>query len=193
MGQPIEDIKPSNSPAAPARAREEFKPLTRGATDFRGQPLIQATSRFHSVLPDVKRRYNEATTFDLPFQCSWNKSAGTISILGGTYQVGPSTINDVAPTEATAGDMAYLCIQQDADNAVVAVTPVVTSVSKDPTNLDIGGTFVEWSNVLLAEVVGTGDDAYLAQRRHGNFILTQWGIDGFVARWAETLVGSIPP
>lgn len=197
MGQPIA-ITASNSPASPAKAREEFQPITRGATDGvgRGNPLKGIPERYHKTRVQISRNEIPSTTISLPFQCAWNKAEGKISILGGTYQTGvDGAFVDVDPLEATTGTHAYLCVKQNSDGDVLDANTIleVVSEAKDPTNLDAGNDFTEWSNILLGEVIGTGDSAYFSQRRHGNFTLTLWDINGYVARWPETVIGSIPP
>lgn len=121
----------------------------------------------------------------LPFGASYNAETGEMTISGGWYQDGVSGTWTELASITSAGSFAYLCIQQDESNAIVEVKIETSSTAKDATNLDTGGEWVEWSNVLLAEVV----DGVTRQRRHGNFTITTWVINGYPARWTETVIG----
>lgn len=145
--------------------------------------------------PTVQTTVARSSSMLLPFSASWNKADGKIAVSGGTYQDGAGgAFHNVAEKTLTTGTKAYLCVKQTGDVNIdhENVSIVVTSTEKDPTNLDETSTFVEWSNILIAEVVGTGDSARLVQRMHGNIMLTHWAINGYAARWFETVIGGMP-
>lgn len=150
-----------------------------------------ATADNGGLYATQKRNYGidwmiPAESFSHPFHATLNGSS--ISLLGGAYQVGATGAWVTVPaTAASAGSFAYLVIVQDYTRAV---TSVYISVEASPLAAVViaGDPEVATSNVLLAEVVG----GEIIQRRHGNFTLGLWQIDGDVARWTETLVGGIP-
>lgn len=130
----------------------------------------------------------------LPLQASLEIRTGEIpyiSLAGGAYQVGATGEWVAIPeTEFTAGSFAYLLIEQDSGAAVTGVSIVIQSSAVSETLvLDSASPYhVTAAYVLLAEVVS----GVIVQRRHGNFTLGLWQIDGSVTRWPDAVVGSLP-
>lgn len=122
-----------------------------------------------------------------------------VFILGGWVQVGPAGEYKEIEEKKSSGTYVYLCIKQDVNGAVADmdtdITIEFTDTEKAATNLDATAEFVEWSNVLLAEVGTEVIDGVttnvVRQRRTGNFILTTWAIDGYAALWPDTTGGNI--
>jgi len=123
------------------------------------------------------------------FVCSYSKKTGTISVGDGSYQYPLGTNVDVKNHKG-AGIYAYAVIKQTAGGGLEKFTIEISSATKDPTNMSTDNSFVQFSNVLLAEVVGSGLDAKLAQRRIGNLSLIHRLINGAFCLWPETTGGS---
>jgi hypothetical protein len=136
---------------------------------------------------DVLARYQGKGKKSGSFICSY--SDGAISVGPGGYHV-LNTNTDVPKTDPQKGSFAYAVIQHGSAGTFGSFEIEVTSSAKDPTNLDSGGDYVEFSNVLLAEVVGTGDDAKFVQRREGNLSLVHQVIDGKLCLWPLCTGGS---
>lgn len=118
-----------------------------------------------------------------------------LSLLGGAYQVGADGAwVTIPPTVAMAGTKAYLVISQKADRSLADTNPVTVLVTTSTLDAVVVTPAADpdpetaVSNVLLAEVV----DGVLIQRRHGNFTLGLWQIDGDFVRWPATVAGTIP-
>lgn len=128
------------------------------------------------------------------FKCTFNLEEGSIAIGKGSYQYPIGTNVDVPGIAADVGKYAYACIKQASGGGLATGSDKfkleVTSTAKDAINMDAGDEFVEWSNILLAEVVGTGNNAKLIQRRVGNLSLIYRLINGKFCLWGETTVGS---
>ena len=107
-----------------------------------------------------------------PFTASINAD-GELTIAAGHYLV-VNTATYLDTTEPAAGDYAYLQIKHSSAGVLDATTPVALEVSASPglatTTLDIDDTYIEYSNILLAEVIGDGDETpyTVAQYRSGN-------------------------
>ena len=101
-----------------------------------------------------------------PFAVSLNAD-GELTIAAGHYLV-VNTATYLDTTEPAAGDYAYLQIKHSSAGVLDATTPVALEVSASPglaaTTLDIDDTYIEYSNILLAEVI---NDA-VTQYRSGN-------------------------
>jgi len=119
------------------------------------------------------------------FICSY--SDGSISVGPGGYHI---LNTDVPKTDPQKGNYVYAVIQHSSAGTFGSLEIEVTSNAKDPTNLDSGGNYVEFSNVLLAEVVGTGQDAKFVQRREGNLSLVHQVINGKIGLWPLCTGGS---
>jgi hypothetical protein len=113
----------------------------------------------------------------------------------GSYQYPVGTNVDVPATKAASGKYVYAVIKQVAAGGLATSSDKfkieITSVTKDATNRDATDEFVEWSNVLLGEVVASGKKARIIQRRVGNLYLTYRIINGSFCLWPET-TGGIP-
>lgn len=135
-----------------------------------------------------------AEKIDIPFDVSSSigeSEENLLSVLGGAWQEGATGAwTTIGATAATAGEFAYLVIEQDSDRAITSVSISIEATALDPVVVSGGGTAT--SNVLLAEMLTVGDETKVVQRRHGNFTIGLWQIDGDVVRWPETLVGTIP-
>lgn len=127
------------------------------------------------------------------FICSYSSSDGTIEVGPGSYQYPIGTNTDVKETDATAGKYVYAVIEQDDEGGLASFEIEVSSGTKDAVVMSSDGTFVEFSNVLLAEVVGSGDEAELVQRRIGNLSLIYRVINGSFCLWPETTGGTFLP
>ena len=109
---------------------------------------------------------------ELPFTVSLNAD-GVLTIAAGHYLV-VNTATYLDTTEPAAGDYAYLQIKHSSAGVLDATTPVALVVSPSSglaaTTLDIDDTYIEYSNILLAEVIGDGDETpyTVAQYRSGN-------------------------
>lgn len=123
-----------------------------------------------------------------PFEVT-EAGEGELAVGAGSYQINANTNTDVLATEATTGAYAYARVQQDIDGVLVKFEILVSPDTKEPTELNSAGdeTFVEYSNILLAEVTALG----VVQRRAGNLMLTTWVIDGYPALWADSTGGTI--
>lgn len=129
----------------------------------------------------------------LPLHASKSMDGETVmlSLLGGAYQEGLSGAwVTIPPTAPTAGTFAHLVVEQDEARAITSVAVTIGSTALDPIVVSGGGTAT--SNIPLAAVVAVGETTELRQYRHGNFTLGIWHHDGEVARWPDTLVGTIP-
>jgi len=129
------------------------------------------------------------------FLGSYNSETGVLTISGGSYQYPLGTNVDVAAKSGT-GNLAYACIKQNSLGGLAEFSIEVTSATKDPTNLSAGGGFVEFSNVLLGEVMtipnplGGDNISTFIQRRTGNLSLISRLINGALCLWPETTGGT---
>ena len=123
------------------------------------------------------------------FLGSYDDETGVLTIGPGSYQFPLGTNTDVDETTGT-GKFAYAIIKHSSAGVFDSFKIEVSSSTKDPVNKDATDTFAEFSNVLLAEVVGTGDDAKLVQRRVGNLAFYHRVVDGDICLWPETTGGS---
>jgi hypothetical protein len=87
------------------------------------------------------------------FLGSYSATNGTIAVGPGSYQYPIGTNVDVPETAAAVGKYAYAVIKQLSGGGLDTFSIEVSSTTKDAINMDSGNTFVEFSNVLLAEVV----------------------------------------
>lgn len=124
------------------------------------------------------------------FLCSYSATDGTISVGPGGYEHPLGTNTDVPEKAASAGKYAYIIIKHKSAGVFDSFKIEVSSTTKDPVNKDTTDTFAEFSNCLLAEVVGSGDTAQLVQRRVGNLTLYHRVVDGELCLWPETTSGS---
>lgn len=129
------------------------------------------------------------------FICGYDGEKNQISVGRGSYQYPVGTNVDVPATKAKVGKYVYAVIKQVATGGLAPDSDKfkieITSTTKDATNRDASDEFVEWSNVLLAEVIGSGEKARIIQRRVGNLYLTYRIINGSFCLWPET-TGGIP-
>jgi hypothetical protein len=137
-------------------------------------------------------RGNVSGAPELPFTAKYDAASGLMSLLGGYYQVGATGAwVEIPATAPTTGTLAYLVFIQtptgelDEDGAEILITDTpldpYTAIEEEETSFAVA--------VPIAEVSGER----VIQRRHGNFTLGLWQIDGDVIRWPETVAGSIPP
>ena len=135
----------------------------------------------------------EAETAGGAFICTYDADEKKLTIGNGSYQHPIGTNVDVGGVTGT-GQYAYACIRHSASGYFSEFKLEVTSDTKDPVNMNQGGTFVEWSNILLAEVksitLSSGDSVSVAvQRRIGNLALQHRVVNGKLCLWAETTGG----
>ena len=109
----------------------------------------------------------EEVTFSVPFSVSYNADDGKLTIGPGQYIV----VNDptlLPQTDATTGEFAYIRIKHDSAGVLAAEDPVTLNINTErqtATELDVEETFIEYSNILLAEVF---EGVLLPQFRFGN-------------------------
>jgi len=131
----------------------------------------------------------KAATVALPFFCSVTSNG--IAISGGYYMEGAAGSPIPISGISGAGDYAYLVITQDSDGDV---TNVELDVSGEKDSTELGGSspnqYVSKSNVLLG-TRSSGTTPVVTPIRTGNFILTTWAINGYAAKWAETIGSTI--
>lgn len=125
------------------------------------------------------------------FICSLNRATGEITVSSGSYQYPISTNTDVAATGPQSGTYVYARIRQTSDGGLETdgFSITIEGSTLPPFQRDAGDTFVEYSNVLLAEVIGSGNEAQIIQRRIGNLSLVYRLINGSYCLWAETTGG----
>lgn len=130
------------------------------------------------------------------FLGSYDDEADELTIGPGSYQFPLGTNTDVTEETTGTGKFAYAVIKQDAVGGLVEFKIEITGDTKDPTNRDAADEFVEWSNVLLGEVMSVpgedGEDGTteFIQRRTGNLSLIRRIINGNFCLWPETTGGS---
>jgi hypothetical protein len=140
---------------------------------------------------------SSTTSFPKPysFAGSYNPDTGVLTIGKGSYEYPLGTNVDVQATSGT-GDYAYAIIKQNAGGGLVEFKTEASASTKDPTNRDAADEYVEFSNVLLGEVMTIpdpegGPDTYtFIQRRTGNLSLIRRIINGSFCLWPETTGGS---
>ncbi len=149
----------------------------------------------NGVTIEIQPRAKQRPGVQLPFSVSKSEEGETVSmaVLGGAWQEGAvGEWQIVEPTPAEEGVFAYLVIEQDEDRAITSVSISIEAEALDAVVIvpaEDPDPETATSNVLLAEL---DDDGELVQRRHGNFTLGLWQIDGDVVRWPETVIGTIP-
>jgi hypothetical protein len=125
-----------------------------------------------------------------PFEARWNSKTDEVTVAGGSYHY-LNTNTDVPATSGT-GTYVYAVIKRLSRwDVSIEFSIEVTSTTKDPTNLDSEGEFIEFSNVLLAEVIPDGDTQRMVQRRAGNFSMINQTINGYFAIWPLSSGGTI--
>jgi hypothetical protein len=145
----------------------------------------------NGVTIEVQPRAKQRPGLQLPFTVSKALDGETVSlsVLGGAWQEGATGEWEIVPpTPAEEGVYAYFVIEQDEDRAITGCSISIQAEALEPIVIDEYSD-ASTSNVLLAELDEEGE---LVQRRHGNFTLGIWQIDGDVVRWPETVVGTIP-
>ena len=116
----------------------------------------------------------------------------TINVTSGSYHI----LNTNTDVPETSGDGKYVYAVIKHSNAGIfeEFNIEISQESKDPTNLDTTGKFVEFSNVLLAE--GMVDNSVtppvtkMVQRRVGNLALVHQVVSGRICLWAYSSGGT---
>ena len=125
-----------------------------------------------------------------PFYAIWNSVTDDVFVYGGSYHY-LNTNTDVPRTEGK-GTYVYAVIKRlsrwDVD---IEFSIEITFDTKAPTELDSEGDFVEYSNVLLAEVITANGDRRMVQRRAGNFTMINQIVNGLLAVWPLSSGGTI--
>jgi hypothetical protein len=115
-----------------------------------------------------------------------------INVTSGSYHI-LNTNTDV-PAKSGDGKYVYAVIKHSNAGIFEEFTIEISQDTKDPTNLDITGKFVEFSNVLLAEgMVDTSVDppvTKMVQRRVGNLALVHQVVSGRICLWAYSSGGT---
>jgi hypothetical protein len=125
-----------------------------------------------------------------PFEVIWNSETSEVKVAGGSYHY-LNTNTDV-PGKSGNGTYVYAVIKRSSGYAVdIEFSIEVTSTTKNPTNLDATNFFVEFSNVLLAEVITVDGSEKMVQRRAGNFTMVNQIINGRFAVWPLSSGGTI--
>ena len=112
---------------------------------------------------------------------------GNISVTSGSYHI----LNTNTPVLAMSGSgqFVYAIIEHSNAGIFQDFRIEISSVTKDPTNLDGTGKFVKFSNVLLA--TRSGDT--MLQHRVGNFSLVHQVVSGHICLWAYSSGGTALP
>lgn len=115
---------------------------------------------------------------------------GRFTLRAARYRVGvegaEQTIEELDVPQAACY---WIQIDQDSDNGVTGVSYQYGAVFPDTTLItDSSPYYVTQSNVPLAKI----ESGKVVQLLVGNFVLGQWDINGYVARWAETTGGTCP-
>lgn len=132
---------------------------------------------------------------------SFNEGGQPIITIGkGSYQYPLGTNTDITvPVIGTAGHKyAYACIKHGGTGSFATGNDKfkleTSNVVKNPTNMDAASKFVEWSNILLAEVVdvpgASPPQKKIIQRRVGNLAFYHRVVNGNICLWAETTAGT---
>jgi hypothetical protein len=111
------------------------------------------------------------------FLASYSEDTGETSVTGGYYGI-LNTFTEVSPKTGTGGYV-YAIIRHSNAGVFESFALEITSSVKNPTNLDGTGKFVQFSNVLLAAVIGSS----VTQYRTGNFVLIHQLVNGRVCLW----------
>ena len=114
-----------------------------------------------------------------------------IKVTAGSYHI----LNTNTDVPATAGDGKYVYAIIEHSNAGVfkSFKIEISQSSKEPTNLNKTGKFVEFSNILLAEGMVVGGEPVMIQRRVGNFSLIHQLVSGRLCLWAYSSGGTALP
>lgn len=119
------------------------------------------------------------------FLASYSEEGGTTSVTGGYYGI-LNTFTEVSPKTGSGGYV-YAIVRHSNAGVFESFALEITSSVKDPTNLDGAGKFVQFSNVLLAAVIGSS----VVQYRTGNFVLINQVINGKLCLWPYSSGGSL--
>jgi hypothetical protein len=126
----------------------------------------------------------------MPFEVSWNSKTNAVKVAGGSYHY--LNTNTYVPATSGTGTYVYAVIKRLSRwDVSIEFSIEVTSTTKDPTNLDSEEEFIEFSNVLLAEVIPDGDKQRMVQRRAGNFTMINQIVNGLLAVWPLSSGGTI--
>jgi hypothetical protein len=133
----------------------------------------------------------------LPATVTGDPAGGKMRVAASAWQDGVDgawTRLDEMPL-SSGGGFVYLCIEQDSDTHITAVSYSVQGSSQD--SVEMAGEspdYVKKSWVPLSEILPAPNGApRVVQRRHGNFTIGTWAINGYAARWPETTAGYLPP
>ena len=119
------------------------------------------------------------------FLASYSEDTGETSVTGGYYGI-LNTFTEVSPKTGTGGYV-YAIVRHSNAGVFESFALEITSSVKNPTNLDGTGKFVQFSNVLLAAVIGSS----IKQYRTGNFVLINQVINGKLCLWPYSTGGSM--
>ena len=129
----------------------------------------------------------------LPFTVTIAETTPSVklAVTKGYYENFPmNTWTEIAATAATAGNKAYLVLEQDSNRAITSATVLVTTDDLDAVVIDGSNAT---SNVLLAEATTAGSPpvSTIRQHRNGNLTIGLWQINGSIVRWPETVGGAV--
>ena len=130
------------------------------------------------------------TGVKFPFYAIWDSVTNDVFVYGGSYHY-LNTNTDVQKTEGN-GTYVYAVIKRLSRWDVnIKFSIEITHNIKDPTILDSENNFIEFSNVLLAEVITVNGDIKMVQRRFGNFTMINQIVNGLLAVWPLSSGGTI--
>lgn len=174
------------------RIREKnFSPVqqtivSRTSTNILAPPFPTTSPAFTSG--EVFTGGGASGTFLASLVLDENGMVTNINVTAGSYHI----LNTNTDVPATSGDGKYVYAVIKHSNAGVfeEFKIEISQTSKDPTNLDADGEFVEFSHILLAEGMVVDGKAVIVQRRVGNLSLVHQVIDGKLCLWAYSTGGT---
>ena len=127
-------------------------------------------------------------TFLASLEKNENGQVTNIKVTAGSYHI-LNTNTDVPKIEGD-GKYVYAIIEHSNPGVFKSFKIEISQTSKDPTNLDGAGKFVEFSNILLAEGMVKDDQPIMVQRRVGNLSLIHQLVSGRLCLWAYSSGGT---
>ena len=117
-----------------------------------------------------------------------DKEVTGINVTAGSYHI----LNTNTDVPATSGDGKYVYAVIEHSNAGIfkEFKIEISQDSKDPTNLDEEGKFIQFSNILLAEGMTVNKVPRMIQRRVGNLSLIHQLVSGRLCLWAYSSGGT---
>ena len=156
-------------------------------------PFSYTNTPFSSTLPPHKSGGGGASgTFLASLKSDESGNVTGAYVTAGAYMI-LNTNTDV-PKMSGDGKYVYAIIEHSNAGIFKEFKIEVSETTKDPTNLDDDGKFVEFSNILLAEQMM--DESVdppvpkMVQRRVGNLALVHQVVSGRICLWAYSSGGT---